>query len=129
MDAATAQTVRSTLQPSGQDRHQQLTHTAQRWVSQTFFGTILRQMHNSPFKSQLFSGGRGGEAFSTLLDQQLADRMGRGAGSSLVASIVRHIERAGRRDPGALQVEHGLRAARAARVSNSRTGGHVDAAF
>lgn len=48
---------------------------AQRWVSQTFVATILKQSRNSPFKSDLFSGGRGGEAFSPLMDQHLADRV------------------------------------------------------
>ena len=31
--------------------------TAQKWVGQTFFGTLLKQMHESPFKSELWSGG------------------------------------------------------------------------
>ncbi len=65
---------------------------AQTFVSQAFFGTILKQMRNSPFKSELFSGGRGGEAFGSLYDQQLADRMATGVGSKLVNSIVRKIE-------------------------------------
>ena len=71
----------------------ELVKTAQKWVGQTFFGTILKQMHNSPFKSELWSGGRGGEAFSTLYDQHLAERMARGAGRGLANSIVKHIER------------------------------------
>jgi Rod binding domain-containing protein len=49
-------------------------------------------MGESPFKSDLFSGGRGGEAFSSLYHQQLADRMARGAGTKLVNSIVKNIE-------------------------------------
>ena len=57
-----------TLSPASQARpaaaeHDQLTQQAQKWVAQTFFGTLLKQMHDSPFKSELFSGGRGGEAF------------------------------------------------------------------
>src|SRR6187399_588495 len=37
--------------PSEHDaKHQELTHQAQQWVAQTFFGTMLKQMHNSPFK-------------------------------------------------------------------------------
>jgi Rod binding domain-containing protein len=81
----------SSLTP--QAKHEQLTRAAQRWVSQAFYGTILKQMHESPFKSELFSGGRGGEAFSTLLDQQLTDRMARSSDHNLVNSIVRNIER------------------------------------
>src|SRR5512147_1704503 len=87
----------SPVQPqAGSERHQELMTAAQRWVSQTFLGTMLRQMRNSPFKSELFSGGRGGEAFATLLDQHLADRMAPRTGRALAQSIVRRIERSGR---------------------------------
>jgi Rod binding domain-containing protein len=73
-------------------QHDRLTRQAQTWVAQTFFGTLLKQMENSPFKSDLFSGGRGGEAFSSLYHQRLAEHMTRGAGSKLVNAIVRKIE-------------------------------------
>ena len=72
--------------------HELLTKNSRKLVAQTFFGTLLKQMHDSPFKSNLFDGGRGGQAFSSMLDQHLADRMARGAGRKLVASMVRHIE-------------------------------------
>lgn len=75
-----------------QTLHDRLTAQAQKWVAQTFFGTLLKQMDESPFKSDLFSGGRGGEAFGSLYHQQLADRMARGAGHKLVGAIVRRIE-------------------------------------
>ena len=71
---------------------ERLTHEAQRWVSQTFFGTLLKQMHDSPFKADWVTGGRGGEAFTTLYDQHLADRMARASGRQLVQSIVRQIQ-------------------------------------
>jgi Rod binding domain-containing protein len=70
-----------------------LFQTAQKWVGQTFFGTLLKQMHDSPFKSELWSGGRGGQAFAPLMDQHLAERMARGAGRGLARSIVKHIQR------------------------------------
>lgn len=72
--------------------HDQLVDKTRSWVSLTFFGTLLKQMRDSPFKSELFSGGQGGQAFGGLYDQQLADHMARGAGSKLVNSIVRRIE-------------------------------------
>src|SRR4051812_17883906 len=56
-------------------QHKQLVTQTRKWVSQAFYGTMLKQMHDSPFKSKLFSGGRGGEAFGGMLDQQLADHM------------------------------------------------------
>jgi hypothetical protein len=51
-------------------------------------------MHNSPFKSDIFSGGRGEEAFSPLMDQHLIERMSRGAGTKLVNAIVQRFHRA-----------------------------------
>ena len=77
---------------TGDTQTERLTKEAERWVSQTFFGTLLKQMHNSPFKSDWLSGGRGGEAFSPLYDQHLADRMARASGRQLVNSIVKQIQ-------------------------------------
>src|SRR4051794_30654314 len=68
------------LTKPGQTQHDRIKKQAEKWVSQTFFGTLLKQMDDSPFKSELFSGGRGGQAFSSLYHQQLADRVARGAG-------------------------------------------------
>jgi Rod binding domain-containing protein len=73
--------------------HDKLVKTARIWVAQTFFGEMLKQMHNSPFKSEMFEGGRGGQVFQSQLDQKLAERMTRShAGDRLVQSIVRKIE-------------------------------------
>jgi Rod binding domain-containing protein len=72
--------------------HDRLTKQAEIWVSQTFFGTMLKQLRESPFRSELFDGGRGGQAFGSLYDQHLAEHMTRGAGKKLVRSIVRKIE-------------------------------------
>jgi Rod binding domain-containing protein len=72
--------------------HEKLTDKTRTWVSQTFFGTLLKQMRDSPFKSELFGGGQGGQAFSQLYDQHLAEHMARGAGRKLVDGMVRRIE-------------------------------------
>ena len=72
--------------------HDRITKQTEKWVAQTFFGTLLKQMEDSPFKSDLFSGGRGGQAFGSMYHQQLTDRIARGAGQKLVKSIVRRIE-------------------------------------
>jgi Rod binding domain-containing protein len=72
--------------------HDKLVKQTEKWVAQSFFGTILKQMHDSPFKSDLMDGGRGGQAFGALYDQHLADRMSRGVGHKIVNSIVRKIE-------------------------------------
>jgi Rod binding domain-containing protein len=74
--------------------HAELVQTTQKWVSQTFFGELLKQMRNSPFKSDLFNGGRGGQMFNEMFDQQLASHIARGSGAKLVNAIVRKVEAA-----------------------------------
>ena len=79
------------------ERHAQLTEQTQKWVAQTFYGQMLKQMRDSPFKSKLFDGGRGGEAFQEMADQHLAESMASGTGHKLVDAIVDKIEHAGGR--------------------------------
>jgi hypothetical protein len=66
--------------------------TAQRLVAQVFFAPILKQMHDSPFRSDLLDGGRGGQAFSQLHDQYLIDRLARVSGQRLTRSLVRKLD-------------------------------------
>jgi hypothetical protein len=78
---------------AGQTQHDRLVQTARTWVAQTFFGQMLKQVRNSPFKSELFEGGRGGQVFQAQLDQKLAERMATApAGDRLVQSIVNRLE-------------------------------------
>jgi hypothetical protein len=74
-----------------QTEQEKVLATARKWVAQTFYGTLLKQMRNSPFKSELFEGGRGGQAFAPMLDQHLADHMSRGADNKLVHAIARKL--------------------------------------
>jgi len=74
-------------------RHKELVRETQKWVAQTFYGTMLKKMRESPFHSEIFDGGRGGQMFHEMLDQKLADRMSRTAAPKLVDSIVQKIER------------------------------------
>ena len=101
------------LMKPGLSEHEQLQKQAQLWVGQTFFGTLLKQMENSPFRSELFSGGRGGQTFTSMYHQHLVQRMTRTAGRDLANSIVRRIEsRSAREDtesrPGASRKTHPL---------------------
>ena len=73
--------------------HQKVQKQAQKLVADAFYGTLMRQMHNSPFKSELFSGGRGGEAFQSLLDQRLSDHMAAATNNPLVHAITHRLER------------------------------------
>ena len=77
---------------SATSQHEKLVKQAKTLVAQTFFGTLMKQMRDSPFKSSLFDGGRGGEAFGAMYDQQLAEKMSSGAGKQLVNSIVNRLE-------------------------------------
>jgi len=54
---------------------------------------MLKQMRNSPFKSDMLDGGRGGQVFQGQMDQKLAERMAAShAGDRLVQSMVRRLE-------------------------------------
>ncbi len=80
-------------EPAPDPQREQLVRSTQQWVAQTFFGTLMKQMRESPFKSDLFEGGRGGQAFTSLYDQKLVEQMARGAGDKLVNAIVHSIEK------------------------------------
>jgi Rod binding domain-containing protein len=74
-------------------QHDKLVKSTQVWVAQTFYGEMFKQMRNSPFKSDMFEGGRGGQAFANQLDQKLSERMASShAGQRLVQAIVRRLE-------------------------------------
>jgi Rod binding domain-containing protein len=72
--------------------HDKIVQQTQKWVAQTFYGTLLKQVRQSPFHSKQFEGGRGGEAFGSMYDQRLAEHMARGTGQKLVNAIARKIE-------------------------------------
>src|SRR5580693_7996842 len=74
------------------DPHDPLTKQAQKLVANTFYGTLMKQARNDPFKSDLMDGGRGGEAFGEMLDQHLADHMSRSTGSKLVHTLVNKLK-------------------------------------
>jgi Rod binding domain-containing protein len=88
-----------------ESQHEQLVKQTQKWVAQAFYGTMLKQMRDDPFRSDLFDGGRGGKAFGAMYDQELASRMARGAGSKLVNSIVKHIENRNNQDQHQVQLK------------------------
>lgn len=74
-----------------QAREKQVNDYAQQLVAQVFYGTMLKQMRSSPFKSDLFSGGRGGQAYSSLYDQAISERMSRAGGNKLTRVIAKSI--------------------------------------
>jgi Rod binding domain-containing protein len=73
-------------------QHQRLMKQTRNWVGLSFFAPMLKQIRQSPFHSTLFDGGRGGEAFGSMYDEQIAERMTGSSGNKLVNGIVRRIE-------------------------------------
>ncbi len=73
-------------------RHEKLVEQTRKWVALTFFEPMLEDARKGPFHSDMLDGGRGGQAFAGLYDQQLAQHMTRGAGHKLVDAIVHRIE-------------------------------------
>lgn len=82
------------LQPEETEARKHLRKLAGTLVAQTFYGPMMAQMRNSPFKDEKFSGGRGGEAFSQVLDQQIVSKLSRGR-DPLVDAVVKRFERIG----------------------------------
>ena len=72
---------------------QQLRPVAQVLVGQTFFGNLLKQSENSPFKDERLSGGREGKVWNSMYHQRLAEEMTKGAGQKLVNAVVKNIAR------------------------------------
>jgi len=73
-------------------KHAALVDQVRKWVGLSFFGTVLKQARQSPFRSKIMDGGRGGEMFGQMYDQQIAQKLGRGAGAKLVDSVVNKLE-------------------------------------
>lgn len=62
---------------------------AEQLVGQALFLPLLKQARENPFKSDLFHGGRGEEAFGSQMDQTLADRLAQRDSIGLVDAIAR----------------------------------------
>jgi Rod binding domain-containing protein len=78
--------------PKAASHHQKLQKEAQRFVAQAFYGTLLKQMRQSPFRDPRFDGGRGGEVFNEMLDQHLSERMAGATDNQLVHSITQKLD-------------------------------------
>jgi Rod binding domain-containing protein len=76
---------------SAEEKHGELVKHVETFVGTAFFGTLLKQMRESPFRSEMFGGGKAGENYDAMYHQLMSERMGKGAGRSLVDAIVRKI--------------------------------------
>lgn len=63
------------------------------FVGSVFYGTLLRQMQQSKFKTSYLSGGRAEEVFQGQLGLELAKRLGRSAADPVVGRIFETIQR------------------------------------
>jgi Rod binding domain-containing protein len=88
--AAGTSTAFAAAAPAADD--EQLRRHVQTFVGQAFFGTLLKQMRESPFRSDLFSGGNAGQAYDGMYHQMLSERMGNGVGAKLVNAIMNQIQ-------------------------------------
>jgi Rod binding domain-containing protein len=86
-----AQNLGAETSPQRSEEEKQVRKLVQDLISQTFFGPMLRQMRNSPWKSDLWSGGRGGDAFQGMMDQKMVEQMGSAISGPLVDSMTRQL--------------------------------------
>jgi hypothetical protein len=80
-------------QPLSADKAAQLEQSSQVLVNQFFMGSMLKQMRESPFKNEMFSGGKGGDAYAGLFDQHISENAGGRIAKSLVKSMVKQYQR------------------------------------
>ena len=90
---ATPATPAPALKPSRDETATKLRPVVQQWVGQTFFGTMLKEARQGSLIDQdnPLSGGRGGQAFGSMLDQRYAEISASKQGGALVDAIVNQI--------------------------------------
>jgi Rod binding domain-containing protein len=71
----------------------ELREKVQEWVSQAFVGEMLKQARNSPFKSEVFSGGKAGDTYQQMYDQHVVQQVAPAMSGGLVDSLVRRLDR------------------------------------
>jgi Rod binding domain-containing protein len=71
----------------------ELREAAGKTVGSAFYGTIFQMMRESPFKTEIGSGGRGEEVFSAQLHGVLAERLGESKQCNLSDVLYRRLEK------------------------------------
>jgi len=107
-DKLKAQIDQASKQPASPDvkiidkvaQEKQVRELVQKLLGQAFFGPIVKQMRNGPWKDKLMSGGRGGDAFQSMMDQRMVEQLGHSIGGPLVRAMTeRMLGRSSDRDP------------------------------
>lgn len=68
--------------------------SADQLIASAFILPVLEEVRNSPFKTEMFSGGRGEEVFGQQLDVIFAERITQSAGFGLSDALVRQFGQA-----------------------------------
>jgi len=80
-----APAISSSMLPPKQDA--ELRKQIGEFIGITFYGTMMKTMHNSDVKGKYGHGGRGEEVFQSQLDFELAKRMGHSQNNSLAEAL------------------------------------------
>lgn len=85
--------LRNTRQGEGSatgvdDRNQQLETAAEQLLAMAFYQPLLKQAREVPFKSDLFHGGFGEDAFGAQWDQAIAERLAKRDTSGLKQRLI-----------------------------------------
>ena len=121
MDRLTATTTKSSTPPTAEDV--KLRKTAETLVNKMFVGTMLKSMRASPFKDATMSGGKAGDAYAGLFDQNLAEHAGGGIGTKLVDTLVKQFKTS-RGDPTQLHVDPNRDVKKSADVTKTKRVDH-----
>jgi Rod binding domain-containing protein len=70
------------------DHSNNLEAQSQIFVSQFFFGTLLKQMRSGSMGTGMFDGGSGGKSFQSMLDQRLAEGMSNTPAGRIIAENI-----------------------------------------
>lgn len=68
-------------------RHAEAKQAAEQFVASSLIFPLLKQMQNDPFKTDLFHGGFGEDAFMQQWNQVIADRMTQRADLPIVREV------------------------------------------
>jgi hypothetical protein len=63
------------------------------FVGDIFYGTLLREMQQSKFKTKYLSGGRAEEAFQGQLSMEIAKRIGRSGNDPVARRLFKSVAR------------------------------------
>ncbi|MEM7625094.1 MAG: rod-binding protein [Planctomycetota bacterium] len=73
-------------------KQKQARESAEQLIASAFILPVLEEVRNSPFKTEMFSGGRAEEVFGQQLDVIFAERITQSAGFGLSEALIRQFD-------------------------------------